>query len=56
MGLQPFAVCQSRYDRSQRLQTIHSDLLRGYVLLERLRVDPAELACISVSRKGVVRA
>jgi hypothetical protein len=56
MSLQPFAVCQSRHDRSQRLQSIHSDLLRRYVLLERLRIDAAELACISVCGESVVRS
>ena len=56
MCAQAFAVSKSGYDRTQLLQSFLGDLLRSDVLLERLGVNTAELACVTVCRKGVVRA
>ena len=56
MSIQAFAVCECGDDRTKLLQPIRSDLLRRDVLLERERVDAAELASVAVRRQRVVRA
>ena len=56
MGVKTFAVCQGRYHRAKILKAVCGDLLRSNMLLERQRVDTAELTCVAVGRQRVVCA
>lgn len=56
MSSQAFAVRQSGNHGTQPLQTLPRNLLRGNVLLERLGVDPAELACIPIRWERMICA
>lgn len=54
--IETFTVGQCYNDRPEGFQAVCGHLLRGDVLLERLRVHAAELAGVSVRRQRVVCA
>ena len=56
VGLQALAVGERGDHGPEVLQARRRELLRRDVLLERERVDAAELARVPVRREGVVRA
>ena len=56
MGSQSFTVCQGSDNWTKSAKTIRGNFLRSDVLLEGLGINATELACITVCRKGVVRA
>lgn len=56
MGTKSLDVCQCGDDRSKEFQSVCREFLGSDVFLERLGIDPAELASISICWKRVIRA
>lgn len=55
VSIETLAIREGGHDGPQTLEAVRSDCLRRYVLLERERIDAAELTCIPVGGQSVVR-